>query len=71
MPIVRAVRLIALRELLRDKYWWTAGELAERLAVSRRTVQRDIAALGEEPLYEPIMELPAPARPPRYRSIAR
>src|SRR5262245_35902011 len=38
-------RLLALLSLLQARPTWTAGELADRLGVTDRTVRRDVARL--------------------------
>src|SRR5712692_3772992 len=43
---MRADRVLALLLLLQARGRLTAGELAERLEVSKRTVYRDVGALG-------------------------
>ena len=50
-----ALRLIRIMQLLHD-HPFTAVELAERLEVNKRTIQRDLCALQSEPLYVPIVE---------------
>jgi predicted DNA-binding transcriptional regulator YafY len=42
-----AARLLRLLSLLQARPTWTAGELAERLQVTARTVRRDVARLRE------------------------
>jgi predicted DNA-binding transcriptional regulator YafY len=49
----RTVRLLLLEEILRDG-WYTTAELANRLRVTQRTVQRDIADLEAAPLRRPL-----------------
>ncbi|MFE6774750.1 helix-turn-helix transcriptional regulator [Streptomyces sp. NPDC057702] len=45
--ISSSARLLRLVALLTDRPSWTCGELAERLAVTDRTVRRDVARLRE------------------------
>ncbi len=52
---VRALRLIAMRDLFDAGARATARELAERYGVSQRTVSRDLADLQAEPLYYPLI----------------
>ena len=45
----KARGLVAMRDLLHEPRWWATRELAERLGVSPRTVQRwlvDMDAIG-------------------------
>ena len=51
----RALRLIEMVRLLRERSLTTI-ELAGRLSVSNRTVQRDLLALQGEPLYIPLTQ---------------
>lgn len=53
--IAKAVRLIALRDMLCSGRYWSVREMAWRLNVSRRTIQRDIRDLEGAPIYEPII----------------
>ena len=50
----RAVRLLRIIELLRERAH-TTDELADRLRVSQRTIQRDLADLQGDPLYAPLV----------------
>lgn len=53
----RAVRLVAiLRLLCAHPQGFTARELAARLGVSPRTVQRDLADIQAEPLRAPLWQ---------------
>ncbi|MGM0357726.1 helix-turn-helix transcriptional regulator, partial [Streptomyces sp. ECR3] len=57
-----SARLLALLSLLqtrRDPSGWSGGELAERLAVTPRTVRRDIGRLRE--LGYPVTTVKGPA----------
>jgi predicted DNA-binding transcriptional regulator YafY len=47
MEMDAAVRLLRLLSLLQARPAWTGGDLAERLAVTPRTVRRDIARLRD------------------------
>jgi predicted DNA-binding transcriptional regulator YafY len=56
---VRASRLVSLLLLLQTRGQLTAAELAERLAVSDRTIQRDVEALADAGV--PVQALRGPA----------
>lgn len=45
--ISASARLLRLVSLLAARPSWTCGELADRMAVTERTVRRDIAKLRE------------------------
>ncbi|MFC4063056.1 helix-turn-helix transcriptional regulator, partial [Planomonospora corallina] len=45
--ISTSARLLRLVSLLSTRPAWTCGELAERMAVTGRTVRRDVARLRE------------------------
>ncbi len=51
--MVRAARLLAIRDLLRERAMSTA-ELAERFHMSQRVIQRDLLLLQGEPWYLPL-----------------
>lgn len=51
-------RLLALLSLLQSRPYWTATELADRLAVTTRTVRRDVARLRD--LGYPVEAAPGP-----------
>ena len=51
----RAVRLLQLIRLLRDR-WYSVAELADALSVSPRTVRRDLLDMQDEPLRLPLCE---------------
>ena len=53
--ILLTVRLLSIMRLLRDRPL-TAGELAEKFGVSKRTIQRNLLTLQGEPLCVPIVE---------------
>jgi len=52
----RAVRLIAIRDLLCGGGAYTAGEMAERMVVDHRMINRDLLDLQGAPLYTPIIQ---------------
>jgi hypothetical protein len=52
-PIKRSVRLIFIMQLLNSRPY-TVDELADKCAVSRRTIYADLAALQDEPLRYPV-----------------
>jgi len=54
-----AERLLALLSLLQTRPHWNAAELAERLAVTPRTVRRDVARLRD--LGYPVVAEPGPS----------
>jgi predicted DNA-binding transcriptional regulator YafY len=51
----KAVRLLWLRDCLLAGNQHTASELAQRLGVSQRTIQRDLEDLQAEPLRVPLV----------------
>jgi len=53
--LTRTLRLIHIRDLFVAGWQGSTEELAEACAVSRRTVQRDLANLCAEPFYLPLM----------------
>lgn len=53
---LRAVRLIALMQLFEQRGTWSSAELAERMGVTQRTIQRDLLDLQSYPLYFPLVE---------------
>jgi predicted DNA-binding transcriptional regulator YafY len=53
-----SARLLQLVSLLTSRPWWSAAELAERLAITERTVRRDIERLRE--LDYPVEAVPGP-----------
>lgn len=53
-PVCRAARLFALALLLHDPH--NVAQLAVKLKVHRRTIQRDLVLLQAEPLGLPIFE---------------
>ncbi len=52
--MAKASRLIQLIGLLSSGRAYTSTELAERLCISIRTIERDLAELQSEPLYVPL-----------------
>lgn len=59
----KAVRLVALMRLFEQRRSWSSAELAKRLGVHQRTMQRDLLDLQSYPLYFPLVE---DGSPPRY-----
>ena len=55
---VRAARLVALRDLLQER-WWAAGELAVHFGVHPRTIERDLALAQDQdqPLRWPLVRM--------------
>ncbi len=57
-PLKRSLRLVAIMELFRQEpdRGFTTEELAQRFNVSVRTIQKDMADLGGDPVYLPVYE---------------
>lgn len=54
VQVCRAVRLLEMREMLESGRHSTR-DLAKRLHVSRRTIERDLADIQAEPAYWPVV----------------
>ena len=57
-PLKRSLRLVAIMELFRQEpdRGFTNEELAQRFHVGVRTIQKDMADLGGDPVYLPVYE---------------
>ena len=50
-----AVRMMEILRLFGERHIWTTEELAERLGVGQRAVQRYLLYLSTEPFYVPFL----------------
>jgi predicted DNA-binding transcriptional regulator YafY len=54
--LAKAVRLVREIQLFEAGGYYRTQDLAERLRVSRRTIERDLLDLQGEPFYLPLVE---------------
>jgi predicted HTH transcriptional regulator len=55
-PRETALRLMQIMGLFSERRCWTAEELAQRLTVTQRTVERDLLYLSSAPYYVPFCD---------------